>query len=129
MDMLFEKLSKIHTKAFDHFEYQTDEEHYGEEEKWVMPDVDWQGITKFVGDCEDFALACRKLCRAAGVESRLVICTVGGEGHCVLEADGWILDNRFENVFSRDYLEKNEGYVWICISGVNPGDEWTEITG
>jgi predicted transglutaminase-like cysteine proteinase len=122
-DRLLITLKRIHRKVLDRFTYKTDLEQYGENEKWVMPDS-----IRVVGDCEDFALACRRLCREEGINnSRLVVCTVEtGEGHCVLEVDGWILDNRCQRVVSRDFLE-NKGYKWLAISGYSPGDDWHNI--
>ncbi len=94
-----------------------------------MPSDVFDGSTPIVGDCEDFALACRKLCRDANIPTRLVICyTEEGEGHCVLESSGWILDNRYTRVMSRDKLEK-QGYKWLAISGFESGDDWHRIVG
>lgn len=125
---MIDKLNEIHSTVFSRFKYQTDLKQFGVEEKWVMPPNTFDGTTKIVGDCEDFALACRKLCRDRGIDnSRLVVClTEDGEGHCVLEVNGWILDNRYKRVMSRDQLG-NDGYKWLAISGYNPGDDWHRI--
>lgn len=120
-----EQLKKIHGLVFKDFEYEYDRDQYGTEEKWVMPESTFDGTTPIVGDCEDFALACRKLCRDAGIDdTRLVAClTESGEGHCVLECEGWILDNRQRKLKSRDDLD----YTWLAISGYHPGDDWHVI--
>lgn len=123
MDDLQIKLDSIMSRMAKGFTYETDQEQYGVEEKWVMPSS--QSLT-MVGDCEDFALACRKLCRAENIQTRLVVCTVDGVGHCVLEASGWILDCNYDEAKSRDELEK-QGYVWYYISGFNPRDDWRMI--
>lgn len=125
---LYDKLTAIHNKVLKSFEYETDKEQYGTDEKWVMPDDAFKGMVAIIGDCEDFALACRKLCRDASIQTRLVICTLEGEGHCVLEADGWILCNNQNSVVPRDILEES-GYVWYYISGYNSGDDWHLIKG
>ena len=88
----------------------------------------WASAEELTGevssDCNDFALACRAACRAAGIESRLVYCkTETGEGHLVLSCAGWILDNRQRQVVSRARLS----YEWLKISGYEPGDPWREI--
>lgn len=121
MDSLFNSLSVIHNKIKSKFTYETDQDQYGTPEKWVMPSVGGSAIT---GDCEDFALACRQLCREANIPTRLVVCLVAGEGHCVLESSGWILDNNYDRVVSRDELS----YEWVAISGFNPRDDWKLIT-
>lgn len=123
MSDLKERLDSIHKKIFSKFTYKTDEAKYGELEHWAMPDESTIGV-KVVGDCEDFALACRALCRKENIPSRLVYCKVEtGEGHCVLEVEGWILDNRYRKVRPRQELD----YTWIRISGYEPGDDWHVI--
>lgn len=123
-------LDDIHDEVFRKFQYEFDHKQYGIVEKWVMPEDHFDGTQKIVGDCEDFALACRKLCRDRGIDtSRLVVCmTETDEGHCVIEVNGWILDNRRRRVVSRDELE-HDGYKWIAISGYNSGDDWHKIQG
>lgn len=128
MDNLFNQLTHILDKVSKGFTYETDQEQYGMSEKWVMPSASFTGNVPVTGDCEDFALACRKLCRNIGLQTRLVICTLNGEGHCVLECNGWILDNNHNRVATRDELQKNEQYVWYYISGYNPRDDWHMIS-
>jgi predicted transglutaminase-like cysteine proteinase len=124
------KLDQIHSEVFRKFKYEFDKDQYGMVEKWIMPDEGFDGSQRIVGDCEDFALACRKLCRDRGITtSRLVVCmTETNEGHCVLEVNGWILDNRRRHVVTRDELEQ-EGYKWVAISGYESGDNWHKIEG
>ena len=128
MSELIDILDDIHHKVFRKFKYRFDRQQYQMEEYWQMPDSDFDGSTPIVGDCEDFALACRKLCRDAGIDnSRLVFCyTEEGEGHAVLEVEGWILDNRYRQVVSNDWLQ-DEGYNFIAVSGYNSGDPWHYI--
>lgn len=131
MDIIHDTLAAIHSRVYSHFTYKTDIEHYGVQEKWVMPMESFQGITSLVGDCEDFALACRKLCRDSTnpiLPTRLVVCILEGEGHCVLECMGWIMCCNQKTLMSRDQLSK-EGYDWVAISGYNPGDTWHMIKG
>lgn len=121
---LKEQLADIHRKVFDVFEYTTDKEQYGLTEKWSVPPEFSRGMT-FKGDCDDFAMMCRKLCREEGIEnSRLVAClTELDEGHLVLEVEGYILDNRSRKLETKDSLTA-AGYKWLAISGYNPGDQW-----
>lgn len=126
--ILLEQLAEIHKKVFKNFTYKTDKAQYKIDEKWVQPSKEYDGTSKIVGDCEDFALACRKLCRDAGLKTRLVFCEVGNEGgHVVLECQGWILDNRFNGVKTKDYLERNQKYKWVMISGYEPEEPWSYV--
>ncbi len=127
MTILLEQLAEIHRKVYKNFTYKTDKKQYKIDEKWVQPDKEYDGTSKIAGDCEDFALACRKLCRDAGLQTRLVFCEVEKEGHVVLECNGWILDNRFSGVKTKDYLESNQRYKWVMISGFEPGQPWTYV--
>lgn len=88
---------------------------------WPGPnDIDYEG-EHIKGDCKVHALLCRHELRKLDTDSRLVIClTETGAVHCVLEIDGWIMDNRHKEVMRRDDLK----YTWIERSGVHPGDEW-----
>ena len=122
-----EVLSVIHKRVHDGFTYKTDKRQYGVAEKWVEP----YDPTNVTGDCEDFALACRKLCREAGYKTRLVLCKLNDDGHLVLSCGGWIFDNNFDDVKSRDALEHLNGmdYEWLKCSGYEAGDPWHTIEG
>lgn len=124
MSNLKQQLREIHRNVLDVFEYTTDKEQYGLLEKWSIPPEYYDGMT-FNGDCDDFAMMCRKLCREAGIENtRLVVClTETNEGHLVLEVEGYILDNRSRRLETKDSLT-DDGYKWLAISGYNPGDQW-----
>ena len=121
---LFNTLSFIHKKLLSNFTYKTDKEHYGVLEKWVQPDDNFSVNTPFTGDCEDFALAARKLLNEKDIKTRLVFCKdETGAGHLVLEAYGWILDNRQFKVVSNSFLQK-KGYEFLKISGYDSGATW-----
>jgi len=121
------QLSLIHSKVYSRFTYETDMEQYHVVDKWVMPPDNYDGTSRIVGDCEDFALACRSLCNDAKLQSRLIYCTIDDQGHCVLECEGWVLDCRFPELVDRDYLQAHERYIWKRISGYNAGDPWYTI--
>jgi predicted transglutaminase-like cysteine proteinase len=118
---------KIHKEVFSNFSYITDLKKHGVEEKWTMPEETYNGSQRFSGDCEDFSLACRKLIREAGIKSRLVYCIVeDGSGHCVLEVNGYILDNRQTKLTPNRTLVK-KGYTFLAISGYESGDDWHKL--
>lgn len=113
-----ELIASILKAVHSGFRYISDFDQYAEEDVWALP-------TKVGGDCEDFALACRKLVRAAGLESRLVICQIEtGEVHCVLYVeDQYVMDNRWRYVPEMHQLP----YVWLAASGLEAGDPWRAI--
>ncbi len=116
-----------HRRVQQGFTYVSDEKQYGEIEYWVMPD-DVEGVT---GDCEDFALAVRKICDDAGIKTRLVFCTLDGGGHIVLAHEGHISDCNLFVVHRRDQLEKEPDtfgtYKWLSISGYERGEPWQKV--
>lgn len=122
-----EEFQAAHLKVKAGFTYVSDERQYGESEKWVDP-VD---VTAVTGDCEDFALAVRHVCREAEVKTRLLFCTLDGAGHIVLEHKGYISDCGLMAVHSHDELEDHPGtfglYRWISLSGFEPGDGWKKV--
>lgn len=122
-----EILDQVQELVYSNFNYRTDKRQYRMEEHWVMPESDYDGTSKIVGDCEEFALACRKLLREHGIATRLVYCIAWGEGHCCLESEGWILDNNFDRVMTNDELTRDHGYEFIAVSGYEPGDPWYKI--
>lgn len=118
---------EAHERVKRGFTYVSDEKQYGELEHWVTPDE----VDNVKGDCEDFALAVRKICDDAGVKTRLVFCTLDGGGHIVLEHEGHISDCNLVIVHSRDLLERASWtfgtYKWISISGDEPGEPWQKV--
>lgn len=122
---IFERVSR-------NFTYQTDMETNGLREHWQMPPDDYDGSQPIIGDCEDFALACRKLCHDRKVANKLLVClTETGEHHCVLVARvrkdlDFILDCRYNRVRLRSELEQI-GYKFIKISGFRGSSDWTTI--
>ncbi len=117
----------VHALIMKNFTYVTDEKQYGKIEHWVMPEDSYTGREPLVGDCEDFALAARKLLRDRGIKSRLVACQdETGAGHLVLEMDGWIIDNRQLKLCSNRSLQK-KGYRFLAISGYRSGETWHKL--
>lgn len=114
--MLKDTLQEVLDWAHSHHQYRYDKDQYGLNEHWTAD---------LVGDCEDFALACRDRLEARGINPDLVFCRVEtGGGHLVLHVDGWILDNRYKWVMRQDDLP----YEWVRM-GVPNGDsyDWYEV--
>ncbi len=120
---LWGDLTKIHGDLKQRFVYVSDRDRYGKSEYWARPNESEAPDGKIYGDCEDFALAAQQKCLEAGIQhSRLVVCRVPeGGGHCVLEVEGFILDNRMKGVVSHKDLD----YKWLKIQDHN-GD-WRKI--
>lgn len=107
-------LQKVLDKAHSEHSYVLDSVQYNKPEYWTI-DLN--------GDCEDFALWCREELKKDKINADLVLClTEQNEGHLVCSVDGWILDNRYSFVMSRDQLK----YKWISLG--NPDGTWRLIT-
>ena len=123
MDLL-NKLKKIHRETLGRFHYVSDSINYEMKEHWPSPRQLPNYPHRFEGDCDDFALMCRKELHKAGIRNRLVFCIAEtGGGHLVTEVEGWILDNRCSTVARRDDLP----YTWRALSGFITGEQWYTI--
>ena len=122
------KLQDIHSIVFKNFTYVTDKKKHGQEEYWEVIPESFTAGNKLTSDCEDFAMTCRKLCRDQAIRpTRLVVCLdETGAGHCVMECLGYVLDNRYDKLVTKNFLE-GEGYKWLAISGELPGQQWTKV--
>lgn len=110
-----EQLQSVLDRAHTKHEYRSDKELHDKREHWTID---------LHGDCEDFALWCRKTLKEKyGIPSDLVFCqTETGGYHLVLSVEGWILDNRRYWVTPKDNLP----YTWLKIG--QPDGTWYEIT-
>jgi len=115
--------NQVQARVWKGFKYVTDEDQYGTSEDWRFPD-DYDRVSD---DCDGFAIACRKLLRDEGLDTRLVLCyTELDECHLVCATGNYILDNRHKYVMTKRKLEKL-GYNFAYVSGLNPGDPWKEL--
>ena len=119
MNPKFSLVEKINTEVNSSVVYRTDSSLYKKEDFWTVADNQ--------GDCEDYALAKRKLLIEMGYESscRLATCwTETGEYHAVLvvttEEGDYVLDNRFPSPMKR----QDVFYRWHMIQ---EGDKWHNI--
>ncbi len=110
---LWSDLEHIRYATKRKFIYMSDMDRYGKREYWTRSNEAVGNDGKLYGDCEDFAMACQQACETHGIKnSRLVTCkTENGGHHCVLEVEGYILDNRQGEVKDRSDL----GYKWLKI--------------
>lgn len=126
------ELVRLFNKVKQNFTYICDMEKHGVLEKWVLPADDYDGSQSFSGDCEDFALALRKLIHDQGHSSRLVIClTEEKELHCVLsvhtDKGTYVLDNRYNGITTKSDLT-DLGYSWIKMSDTSYDQcKWYEV--
>ena len=119
---LWRDLQEIHHEIKSKFIYISDMDRYGKREYWTRSSESVGKDGKLYGDCEDFALACQVACKAIGIKSRLVTCnTENGGHHCVLGVDGFIFDNKQDEVKDRDDLD----YKWLKIQ--DHDGTWREI--
>ena len=129
MSANYRTLHNLHAAAKAQFEFCADTVAYGEVEHWVSPAEIRDQLSKhgvLVGDCDDFASLCVMLARGQGMPARFVLClTEGSESHLVCEIEGWILDNRQDDVARRDDLP----YAWLAVSDFLAGGEWRLVEG
>jgi len=97
------EIEKVLSEVHAEHEYITDKKQYRKREYW---------IASVIGDCEDFALVCRDRLKEKNIEADLILCkTETGGYHLVCSVDGWILDNRYKTLVSKDHLN----YKWLKI--------------
>ena len=117
---------EVFERIKDGFTYVSDEEQYGTKEDWRFP----ESYDNLTGDCDDFAIACRKLLKEKGHECRLLLCkTENGGWHLICTIGKFALDNRMKFPVELTYLTGVQGYTLSSVSGLEPGDEWHNIAG
>ncbi|WP_167632486.1 hypothetical protein [Mariprofundus ferrooxydans] len=116
---LRDALNEIHTSVRARFSLDDAcPYHFERVRAWQEPEF-LDGV--IVGGQDDFTLACRKLCRREGIDSRLVHCvTEFGTEHCVLEATGWVFDCYRETITPAHSLP----YTWLALSGYSADEQW-----
>lgn len=105
------------------FVYESDKSQFGVEEDWRFP----TDATSVTGDCDDFAIACRMLLKAVGLDARLAFCRVDGVGHLVCVIGKVALDNRMSDLVEVQELARFHKYEFLSVSGKMPGDDWTQV--
>lgn len=122
------ELSDLHRQIREKFTYITDEEKHGLVEKWedssTLKNIGRSGVTRFTGDCEEFALVSMEKAREHGFNARVVICRVEtGEGHLICEVGSadftevYYFDNRQVKLAT---LGELKGYKFVAVSPWNP---------
>lgn len=108
--------------------YRTDEEMWGQPERWVLP-LTQEGLT--YGDCEDYALEKRLALRAAGVPAdRLRMATAWSRAtgtHAVLilrlESGDYVLDNATPHI----YNVADTAYRWDSLQTGDSLLQWSSL--
>ena len=117
-------LKEVRKLVKSNFTYEFTEKQYAQEANFVLPEADYDGTQAITGDCEDFALHCRKLLNDRGVKSRLMQCTVDGKEHVVLEASGIVIDSIQGVPSAHTTLAEKKKYIFTKVSGYEPGAPW-----
>lgn len=119
-------VNDVFKKVKSIFIYKSDADIWGKEEYWEDPTIiaDQLIHNQIIGDCDNFALACRFLLFEYNIPNRIAFCvTEEDEGHLVCEAGGYILDNRMPRLMQW----KEMPYKWLKISDFKIGGPWREI--
>lgn len=122
-------LERIHDKMFRNFNYISDNRKFGETERWEEISPDFSLGDRFNGDCEEYAMHCRKILADNNIKSRLLaVYDEQKNGHCILlTEDGYCLDNRFSRLVTFTDLVK-VGYIPIAISDYEYGSPWKKCS-
>ena len=105
------------------FKYRKDTDQYGKRDAWFI-----MKQPPYVGDCEDYSLTLlynlkdrsllKMLISLLIRESKILRCTVNGNGHAVLRYRGKYIDNNFKKWTTKKDMEERGGYVfsvWLYI--------------
>ena len=122
------QLTELHRQVFERFTYITDKDKHDLVEKWedssTLKNIGRTGVTRFTGDCEEFALVSLDHARRMGFNARLVICyTENNEGHALCEvasgdfSEAYYFDNRQLKLAVRKDLKS---YRFVAVSPWNP---------
>ena len=124
-DGQWDDLVRVHHMVKDRFNYTPDMKLYNTREFWAVMKADYRG------DCEDFALTCRKILLSKGwsrKDLRPACCwTETGGYHAVvvaeIEGDGYVMDNRQNRVlawrdlpYTWDKILDRSGLFWVAIN-------------
>lgn len=120
-------LSDMHRQVFERFTYITDQEKFGLVEHWedssTLKNIGRTGVSKFTGDCEEFALVSMDRATRAGFKARLVVAEdENKQGHCLCEisshddTEAYYFDNRLHKLGVRKDLK----YKFVAVSPWNP---------
>ncbi|MFC3643556.1 transglutaminase-like cysteine peptidase [Aquibium oceanicum] len=120
---LLRRLEKLTVSVNQAVKPKSDLELYGQEEYWTYP-VD-------AGDCEDYALAKRRVLMEGGISASNLLLTVlrrpNGDGHAVLtvRTDGGdiVLDNLTDTVLNWD----ETGYTYLKRQAIDHTGRWVSI--
>ena len=134
-------LSDLHRQIMEKFTYMTDQEKYGMVEQWgdssTLKNIGRSGVTRFTGDCEEFALVSVAKAQELGYNARLVVCYVEtGEGHAICEvaskdfSEAYFFDNRQHKVVvAAELISKKYRFVAVSPWNPQPSDDrpWLKV--
>ena len=95
-----------------HFRYESDQTHFGKEDRWQSPE---ELLASRQGDCEDFALFAREILKSQGIKAFIVNVYGRGFGHsvCVFQKGGryHVIDGSSSQAY--DATDLKEIFAWV----------------
>lgn len=115
-------IRETHAKMLEMFDPVSDKIAFGREEYWHSFADDFAAGQRFRGDCDDFMLTACDTLKARGLAAAdlwlCVVLTEAGEGHAVLIAEGWLVDNRQHTIWP----SASVSYFWVkAMQASKPG--------
>ncbi len=105
------------------FKYRKDSDQYGKRDAWFI-----MKQPPYVGDCEDYSLTLLYNLKGRSLlkmflsllirESKILRCTVNGNGHAVLRYRGKYIDNNFKEWTTKKDMQERGNYkfsFWLYI--------------
>lgn len=96
------ELQRVHDETMSNFTYKADVVDHWVKEENVVPYGE-----EFSGDCEDYATAIKVYLEERDIAAKYIVCKVEGSryNHMVIEAEGFVVDNRHWYVSKRDDMD------------------------
>ncbi|OHC66976.1 MAG: hypothetical protein A3H93_18100 [Rhodocyclales bacterium RIFCSPLOWO2_02_FULL_63_24] len=125
--------SDAHRSVHEGFDYTPDLERWRTPEHWLSACdmLAMDAADEYRDDCDGHALLVRRECRKSDLPNRLGFCWVPPRGqfeggyHLGTECGGWWSCCNHAHIIERE----RTGYVFISLSGYQPGEPWHYVKG